>query len=174
MRRQGQVAVLPHAGNPCWMCETTLRPQHHSLPSVAGRRGKPSVPRTDRHEVLHIMAPDNARKPCAGTALRGHEMHTVPIRRDHGHGGPLGTIRLATGRSASTSTASAARRYPPGTSRVSQSRKVGQQPEPVVIWIKRPRVIRRQRPLQVRDRVELGVTETSLVALKCSSGAFVW
>ncbi|HNI36504.1 MAG TPA: hypothetical protein PLV93_13970, partial [Microthrixaceae bacterium] len=63
---------------------------------------------------------------------------------------------------------------PPGTSRVSQSRKVGQQPEPVVIWIKRPRVIRRQRPLQVRDRVELGVTETSLVALKCSSGAFVW
>ena len=84
----------PYAGNPCWMCETTLRPHHHSLPSVAGRRGKPSVPRTDRHEVLHIMAPDNARKPCAGTALRGHEMHTVPIRRDHEHGGPLGTIRL--------------------------------------------------------------------------------
>ena len=56
--------------------------------------GEPSVPRTDRHEVLHIMASDNARKPCAGTALRGHEMHTVPIRRDHEHGGPLGTIRL--------------------------------------------------------------------------------
>lgn len=94
MRRQGQVAVLPHAGNPCWMCETTLRPHHHSLPSVAGRRGEPSVPRTDRHEVLHIMASDNARKPCAGTALRGHEMHTVPIRRDHEHGGPLGAILL--------------------------------------------------------------------------------
>ena len=52
------------------------------------------MPRTDRHEVLHIMASDHARKPCAGTALRGHEMHTVPIRRDHEHGGPLGTIRL--------------------------------------------------------------------------------